>query len=120
MAQAKPTRPDRRRARTEAAILEAAEEVFRRDGFHGATIERIAEAADVSVGTIYFHFGSKEALYLALVERALDVNERYLAEAYDPELSPIEQVLAAGDAYMRFHLDHPGYFRMIALRGLDL
>jgi AcrR family transcriptional regulator len=120
VADAKPTRPDRRRARTSSAIIEAAEEVFRRDGFHGATIDRIAEAADVSVGTIYFHFGSKEALYLELVERALEVNERYLAEAYDPELSPIEQVLAAGDAYMRFHLDHPGYFRMIALRGLDL
>ncbi|MEX2195712.1 MAG: TetR/AcrR family transcriptional regulator [Thermoleophilaceae bacterium] len=111
---------DPRTARTTAAVLEAAEEVFRREGFHRATIERIAEAAEVSVGTIYFHFGSKEALYLELVERALEVNERYMAEAYDAELSPLEQVLAAGDAYMRFHLDHPGYFRMIALRGLDL
>lgn len=114
------TKLDPRTARTTAAVLDAAEEVFRRDGYHRATIERIAEAAGVSVGTIYFHFGSKESLYLALVERALEVNERYMAEAWDPSLSPLRQVLAAGDAYMRFHLDHPGYFRMIALRGLDL
>ncbi len=111
---------DPRTARTTATVLEAAEEVFRREGFHRATIERIAEAAEVSVGTIYFHFGSKEALYLDLVERALEVNERYMAQAWDASLSPLQQVLAAGDAYMRFHLDHPGYFRMIALRGLDL
>lgn len=120
MARAEPIRTDRRRARTSAAILEAAQEAFRREGYHGTTIERIADAADVSVASAYFHFGSKEALYLAIVERALEVNERYMIEAYDPELSPFEQVLAAGHAYMRFHLDHPGYFRMIALRGLDL
>ena len=34
-------------------------------GFHVATVEEIAEAADVSVGSIYVHFKSKEGLYLA-------------------------------------------------------
>jgi AcrR family transcriptional regulator len=113
-------RVDPRTLRTTAAILDAAEGPFREHGFHLATMDEIAERAGVAVGSIYFHFGSKDALYLALVERALDVNERYMAEAYGEGRSPLEEVLAAGDAYLRFHLEHPGYFRMIALRGFDV
>lgn len=109
------SRIDPRTARTTAAILDAAEALFGERGFHDATMDEIAEAAGVAVGSIYFHFGSKEALHLALVERALDVNERYMAAAYGHGRSPLEEVLAAGDAYLRFHLEHPGYFRMIAL-----
>lgn len=110
-------RAGRRKAKTINSILEAAEQILRADGFHGARIEDIAELAGVAVGSIYFHFESKEGLYLALVERALEVNERYLQDARDPELSAVDQVLAAGEAYLRFHLDHPGSFEMIAFRG---
>jgi AcrR family transcriptional regulator len=48
----------------------------------------------------------------------VEANRRYMDLAYDPELSPAEQVLAAADAYLRFHLDHPGYFQMVALPHL--
>jgi AcrR family transcriptional regulator len=120
MAEPRRTRADRRTARTTSAILDSAERLFRELGYHATTIEQIAQGADVAVGTVYFHFASKEGLYLALVERALDVNERYMAEAYDPDLSALEQVIKASDAYLRFHLDHPGFFRMVALRVLDV
>ncbi len=109
------SRTDPRTVRTTAAVLDAAEQLFRERGFHDATMDEIAERAGVAVGSIYFHFGNKETLHLALVERALDVNERYMAAAYGDGRSALEEVLAAGDAYLRFHLEHPGYFRMIAL-----
>lgn len=112
-------RVDPRTARTTAAILDAAEPLFREHGFHGTTIDTVAAGAGVSPGSVYFHFSNKETLYLALVERALDINATYMAEAYAPERSPLQQVLAAGDAYLRFHLEQPGYFRMIALRPFD-
>jgi AcrR family transcriptional regulator len=115
----KPNRNERRKARTVGAILQAAERLFREKGMQQTTIDEIAELADVSVGSVYFHFKSKEALYLALVEQALDVNEAYMRQAHDSELSPFDRVLAAGDAYLRFHLEHPGAFRMIALRVLE-
>ena len=115
----KPNRNDRRKARTVAAILDAAERLFHEKGMQQTTIDEIAQAADVSVGSVYFHFKSKEALYLALVEAALDVNEAYMRRAHDPECSPFERVLAAGEAYLSFHLEHPGAFRMIALRVLE-
>lgn len=111
-------RGERRRARTRAAILDAAEEVFRAAGFHGARMEEIARRADVSVGSIYQHFDGKEGLYHALVERALELFSGYMARSEAPSFSPLERVLAGGDAYLRFHLEHPGAFQFLAFRAL--
>jgi AcrR family transcriptional regulator len=109
----------RRRARTRAAILDAAERAFTEQGYRGARMEDVAERADVAVGSIYGHFGNKDGLYDALVERALELFARYMAEAYRPEWTPFEQILAAGDAYLRFHLEHPGAFRFLAFDGVE-
>ncbi|WP_337830052.1 TetR/AcrR family transcriptional regulator [Pseudonocardia sp. TMWB2A] len=107
-------RGERRRARTRAAILDAAEEVFRREGHEAARIEEIADLADVSVGSIYTHFNGKLGLYLTLVERSLDLFASYMARIDSPELTPLGRVLAGGDAYLRFHLEHPGAFQFLA------
>jgi TetR/AcrR family transcriptional regulator len=111
------TRADRRRARTRGQILDAAEIVFSRHGYDGARIETIAADADVSVGTIYTHFEGKRGVYLHLVDRALELFAEYMARAEDPELSPLQRVLAGGDAYLRFHLEHPGSFHFLANRS---
>jgi len=113
-----PSRSDRRKAATAAAIMKAAERHFLDKGFHGTKIEDVATDADVATGSIYVHFGSKEGLYLALIERALHVEEGYLASAFDAK-TPGEQLIAAGDAYLRFYFEHPGYFRMLAFPYFD-
>jgi AcrR family transcriptional regulator len=53
---------------TREAILAAAREVFARDGFHGATLERVAEAAGFTKGAVYSAFDSKADLFLAVYE----------------------------------------------------
>ena len=108
-----PSRSDRRKAATSAAIMKAAERHFLDKGFHGTKIE------DVATGSIYVHFGSKEGLYLALIERALHAEETYLADAFDGAKTPGEQLIAAGEAYLRFYVEHPGYFRMLAFPYFD-
>lgn len=113
-------RPDRRTALTTSNILDTAERLFTERGFHAVTMDAIADAAGLAVGSIYHHFKNKERLYLALVERALEVNEQAMAAAYGGGRSPIEELRAASDAYCAFHLSNPGYFRMIALRTLDV
>jgi TetR/AcrR family transcriptional regulator len=119
MSQTVASRTERRKARTVQSIFDAAEQEFLERGFHGTTVEEIAQAADVSVGSIYVHFQSKEGLYLALIERALDVQERYMDEAFRPTLSLGQQLFAAGWAYLHFYLDHPGYFRILAFPHVD-
>ena len=113
------SRSDRRKAATSAAIMKAAERNFLDKGFHGTKIEDVASEADVATGSIYVHFGSKEGLYLALIERALHVEEAYLVDAFDGSKTPGEQLIAAGEAYLRFYVEHPGYFRMLAFPYFD-
>ncbi|KAA3648709.1 MAG: TetR/AcrR family transcriptional regulator [Chloroflexi bacterium] len=51
----------------QSKILEAARQVFARQGLRGATMEQIAAEADVGVATVYRHFGDKETLLLAFI-----------------------------------------------------
>jgi AcrR family transcriptional regulator len=55
-----------------ATIIEAAGRVFGERGYEGARLEDVAEAAGVTKPILYRHFGSKKALYLALLERHRD------------------------------------------------
>ncbi len=59
------------KARTRQALLKAAAEVFASQGFHGASIDMIAEAAGYTKGAVYAHFANKDELYLALLDEHL-------------------------------------------------
>jgi AcrR family transcriptional regulator len=61
------TREDKRQA-NRARILQGARKVFGRRGYHGATIEEIADEAGLSNGAIYYNFENKEDLFLALLD----------------------------------------------------
>jgi len=56
---------------TQARLLNAAEEVFVRDGYEAAQLDEIAARADRSKGAVYNHFKSKEDLFLALFEHRM-------------------------------------------------
>ena len=108
------SRIERRKARTVGAIVEAAEREFVEHGYLRTRVEDISERADVAVGSIYTHFENKLGLYLAVVDRALTVEEEYLACIDDERLPPGERLLATGKHYVRFAFEHPGYFRLLA------
>lgn len=67
----RPDRRSRRSARTRQAILEAAARLFAELGYIGTTMEAIANAADVSVETVYVRFGSKRNLLAAYLDGAV-------------------------------------------------
>lgn len=58
-------------ARTRARILDAAGDLFERDGYGGTTIRRIADHAEVAVDTVYAVFGSKPRILTALIDHRL-------------------------------------------------
>lgn len=70
----------RRTERTRGVLLDAAEEVFAKRGYAGAALEDIAEVAGYTRGAIYSHFGAKEELFLAVIERHL---QRFLSSFED-------------------------------------
>jgi AcrR family transcriptional regulator len=64
------TRPSKT---TSDRIIKAASRVFAESGFQGASVRRIVARADVNQAAINYHFGSKEALYRAVLQKALQV-----------------------------------------------
>jgi AcrR family transcriptional regulator len=80
-------RRDEQRQQTRAQLLDAAERVFAREGFRGASIAAIAEEAGYSHGAIYSNFNGKEDLFLVLVEERIDARLARVYQAADEALS---------------------------------
>jgi AcrR family transcriptional regulator len=88
------TSQERRRAETRTRLLDAAADLFATRGVDGSSIDAIAEAADRTSGAVYDHFGGKEGLLFAVLERWLDD----VAVVIDAEVSTattLDEVLAA-------------------------
>ncbi|GAA3114952.1 ScbR family autoregulator-binding transcription factor [Streptomyces rectiviolaceus] len=87
-----------RAARTRAALIRAAAEVFGEYGFAGASVARIAERAGLTLGAVYFHFKSKEELAREIVTAQPDLvvppqDSQGLQHAIDTTLTWAYQLL---------------------------
>jgi AcrR family transcriptional regulator len=87
-------------------MLGVAGEVFAERGFHAASMDEIAERADISKPMLYAYFGSKEGLYSAYVERAGAGLLERMDAAVDPSLEPGAQVRASMMAFYGFVEEH--------------
>ena len=86
-------RGSRKRARTRAELLAAAQQVFAERGYHEASIAEITRLADVGVGTFYLHFRDKDEIFMTLIEEGIrDIREQVTGEAVR---LPYEQQLPA-------------------------
>lgn len=83
-----------RREAKRASILDAAACVFREEGFDVASMDRIAERAGASKRTVYNHFGSKEALFRAVVENHWARSEADMAIIWNPQQTVESQLHA--------------------------
>src|SRR5215831_5156904 len=88
-------RRERKREGTRRAITEAAMKLFLERGFDDVTVAEVAEAADVSVNTVFNHFPTKEDLFFG----AEETSEATLARLVD-DRQPGEPVIA----FLRRHL----------------
>jgi TetR/AcrR family transcriptional regulator len=75
----------------EELILEAALEVFSQRGFHGSTIDQIAEVAGMSKPNLLYYFRTKEAMHRALIDRVLE-NWLEPLQAFDADGDPEEEI----------------------------
>lgn len=103
MAKRNEERTTRDAERTREAILVAAEDCFARLGFEGTSLQQIADAADVARSTPAYFFGSKEALYDAVLARVIARGQEAMARAYakaDDERSAEGAVESYVDAFI--------------------
>lgn len=83
---------EERRARTREDLLQAAAEVFGKRGYHGASLDEVAEAAGYTKGAVYSNFGSKEELFLEVADRRVASLVNMLLEVFR-EAKPNEILL---------------------------
>lgn len=109
----KPATKGRIRQRQEGAILKAAEKVFARAGYQGATLNEIAEAACVPKPTLHYYFSSKEALYRAVLDNILAL---WLAETdtLSADADPATALEQYVRAKMRLSAERPDASRVFA------
>jgi TetR/AcrR family transcriptional regulator len=89
--------------RSRAAILEAADELFARDGFYGVSLQEIGVRAGVSRGTPGYFFGSKAALYRAVLAAAVGRLQAALAPAYaERHTAPVRALARLIHSFFRF------------------
>lgn len=102
--------PQPRARETRQRILDAALRVFAAKGYHEARMDDIVAAADASKGAIYFHFPSKEHIFLALVDEFAALLESRLEQALAEESSGVRRV----DAALRVCMELFGRYRQLA------
>lgn len=106
--------PKTRRGReTQAKLLEAAEAEFGERGFHEASITGITARAGVALGSFYTYFGSKEALFRALVAHMGRLTRRYIAERIKHAPNRVAAERAGLEAFIGFTRDHRNLYRIV-------
>ena len=101
----------------ETEIIDAAEEIFIRKGFAGASIDAIAKAAQFTRRTIYQYFATKEDLFCAVIYRCYRQFFSYLEVELTKDASGFDRLYQAGLAFYRFYLEYPHAVQLINYMG---
>jgi AcrR family transcriptional regulator len=103
---------DEKKALQRKHIVEAAREVFFRDGFVHANLDEVASRAGVAKGTLYRYFENKGELYVAVLSHNGAIFESRMREAAQSSEDPPEQIRRVGRFYYEHWTSHPEYFRI--------
>jgi AcrR family transcriptional regulator len=105
--------------RTMAGILEVANIEFGEKGLAGARIDEIAAATKTSKRMIYYYFGSKEGLYLAVLEKAYARVRATEGELHLAELPPVIALQRLVEFTFDHHQSNPGYIRLVMSENME-
>jgi AcrR family transcriptional regulator len=105
-------RKERERDQLRNRILDAARELFVRDGYDAVTMRRIAERIEYSPTAIYLHFADKDELVRQLCAHDFAVFAAQFAKL-GRVADPLERLRRAGHAYIDFALAHRNAYRLL-------
>lgn len=90
-------------------IIEAAQKLFEQKGFEETTVEQVAALAELGKGTIYSYFKSKEEIYIAILEKKLDLLEEKMRAAVANPASAVDALYGLYEAFIEYHRDRKGF-----------
>lgn len=105
-------RKEREKEHRREEILNAAQMVFFEKGLQNSTMDEIAERAELSKGTLYLYYNSKEDLYLAVMLRGFEILHELCARTVEKSRGPLEAMWSLGTAYYEFFDSQRNFFRM--------
>lgn len=106
-------RKEREKEHRREEILDAAQVAFFERGLATATMDEIAEKAELSKGTLYLYYKSKEDLYLAVMMRGMQILYDKLAAVIDKNESAPKTIAQLGRVFVEFFDSNKNYFRML-------
>ena len=105
-------RRDRERLEIRHKILEAARELFLRDGYEGVSMRKVAEKIEYSPTAIYLHFADKESLFQELCHEDFARLAQVFQQGARPA-APAARLRQAGLAYVQFGARFPNHYRLM-------
>ncbi|GAA3002206.1 TetR family transcriptional regulator [Streptosporangium longisporum] len=115
-----PATGERRRDadRTKAEILEVAQREFAQHGYAGARVDEIAALTRTTKRMIYYYFGSKERLYITVLEKAY-AEVREVERTVDVEhLAPIEAIRTLAELTFDHHDAHRDFIKLVSIENI--
>lgn len=108
-------RQERDRETVRRAILDAARDLFVREGYQNVSIRKIAERIEYSPAAIYGYFASKDDIFFALAEEGFRLlgDPAHSARLAQQGLAPLDRLRAIFRRFYEFSRDQPQYFALM-------
>ncbi|MFD0689803.1 TetR/AcrR family transcriptional regulator [Actinomadura fibrosa] len=104
--------------RTRAEILEVAQREFARHGYSGARVDDMAALMRTTKRMIYYYFGGKEKLYLAVLEKAYG-EVRNLESTIDVQhLAPVDAIRTLAELTFDHHEAHEDFIKLVGIENI--
>jgi AcrR family transcriptional regulator len=104
--------------RTRAELLEIATRTFAESGYSGTRVDEIAARTRTTKRMIYYYFGGKEGLYLAVLENAYRSIRDAEQALHVGDLPPVEAVRRIAELTYDHHLEHTDFIRLVSIENI--
>ncbi|MEU6137930.1 TetR/AcrR family transcriptional regulator [Nocardioides sp. NPDC047086] len=104
--------------RTRSELLDVATEVFSEQGYSGARVDEIAERTRTTKRMIYYYFGGKEGLFLAVLEAAYRRIRDLEQSLHAGDLEPVDAIRRIAELTFDHHVDHPDFIRLVSVENI--
>ena len=105
-------------ARTRGEILDVATSEFAAHGYNGARVDEIAALTRTTKRMIYYHFGGKKQLYIAVLERAYAGIREAEREVDVEHLDPVAAIRRLAELTFDHHEAHPDFIRLVGIENV--
>jgi len=105
-------------ARTRGEILDVATAEFAAHGYNGARVDEIAALTRTTKRMIYYHFGGKKQLYIAVLERAYTRIRSAEQQVNVDQMDPVSAVRRIAEITFDHHEAHPDFIRLVSIENV--